>query len=803
MILHELRTASRRLLARPGVSALSIGVLALGLGALLFLLGAVNGFVLQPLPFPDGERLVAIGERPDGDIGIEGLGGDDFLRLRAELRSLAAIELYAEVSANLAAGGGSLPQRYNGTWASAGLLEQLGVPPLLGRGFSAEDDRPGAPLVLLLSDRVWRNDFGADPAVLGRVIRANGEAATVIGVMPPGFAFPAQGEVWLPRRLAAGEEWGGHTVARLAAGVSLEQARAELDAVVGRLGHQLAATREETTLTIKPLALRFVNERTRALVWMMFAAGVLVMLLACANVANLQLAQGLTRRRELAVRSALGASRRRLLRELLAESALLSTVACAIGLGLAELGGQWLLDVLVANEDAPAYYARVGVDLRMIGYGVLAAFLTTVLAGLLPALGASKTNLQDALRDGAKGSGGGFARLARGLVVAEVALTVLLLVGAGTFVRGLSSVLAFDFGTRVDPSQVLTGRVALSERQYPSGAEQVRAFERIAERLRAQPGVLQASVSTALPGTTAGSREVVGALGQGRPADGWPNVFAAHVDDQFAATYDIRLRAGRLLDQRDQADSARVAVIDARLAAALWPDRDAVGQTLLYNPQRGAQGETLTVVGVVDALHLVDADDPVLPTLLLSLRQYPSRFATLAVRLRGEADAFAPALAAAVRAEDAETPVYWLRTQQQAIEMGRIGPVILTQIFAAVGLLALLLAAAGLYGVLAFAVEQRTREIGIRRAIGASSGGIVANVSARTLWQVGLGLAIGLLLALPWSALLENPELQTRGHDPAVFAGVLLMVIAVSLVASVAPLRRALRVDPIIALRHE
>jgi len=803
MILHDLRNASRRLLARPGYSALSIGVLGLGLGAVLFLLGVINGMILEPMPFPHADRLMAVGEEREIGFGIGRLRSDDYITLKRELGSIEAFGAYSEITANLSLGAERGAKRYDGVSMSQSMFGLLGVQPLFGRLPDAADDQPGAPLTLLLGERAWRDDFAADPDIVGRTIKANGEAATIIGVLPEAFAFPFIGQVWVSQRMRAddGMEW--QTVARLKPDTTLQQARAELEAVSQRLGHDLAAQREDASVAIKPLGLHFVNELTRQLVWIMFGACLLVLLLACANVANLQLAQTLTRRRELAVRCALGASRRQLLRDLLAESLLLSLAAASIGLVVAHFGGRWLIAMFIAAEEAPAYFIDLSIDARMVGFAMLAALATTLLAGLLPALRASRADVQDALRDGDKGSGGGFAKLARGLVVAEVALTVVLLVGAGMFIRALDALVEFDFGTGADPQTILTGRVGLFPQDFPTGADQVRFFERVVERLRADPDVLAASAATALPGTAAGARELIGAAGAPKPAEGYRSALVGHVDDHFADTYGLKLTAGRFLDARDQADSAPVVVIDARLAATLWPDRDPLGQVLQVNPQRGADSQAMTVVGVTTAIHLEDADDPVLPTMLVPLRQHPTRFATIALRTRGDAAAFAPRLAEAVRAEHADTPVYWLRTQQQAIDMGMVGPLILTQIFGAVGLLALGLAAAGLYGVLAFSVEQRTREIGIRRAIGASSRGIVANVSRRLLWQVGLGLGIGVLLGLPWSALLENPLLQTRGYDGLVFVVVVAVIAGVTVVASLAPLRRALRVDPIIALRHE
>lgn len=800
---NKLHRAARPLLKRPGYALLSISVLGLGLGTMLLTLSLVNGLMLEPLPFPQPERLVVIGYAHDDDVGIGEIDSDDWLKLMPELHSYQAMATYEEATINISRASATFkPKRYNGTRMGHGMTDLLGVQPMLGRGFSGADDQPGAPLSVLLSERVWQQDFGGATDIVGRVIRVNGEAATVIGVMPVGFAFPFVGEVFVARRLRSGEGEDTQIAARLKPGVGIAQAGAELASVAQTLGRTLSGQRDDRRLIIKPLKLRFVSEKVRRFVWLMFAAGLLVLVLACVNVANLELAQHLARRRELAMCGALGASRGRLLRDLLAESLLMSVLAAVIGLGMAHSGGQWILDDLRANDEAPMYYVRFAVDARMLAFGAAAALFTTLLAGLVPALRASRPNVQDTLRDGDKGSSsGGFARLVGVLVVAEVALTVMLLIGAGTFIRGLDRVLSFDFGTRADPTSILTGRVGLFPQQFPDGAAQVQFFERVVDRLRRDPEVLSASVATALPGTSAGDERLISALGAAKPPTGYPSALAAHVDDHFADTYQLQLRSGRLFDGRDQAGSARVAVVDARLAESLWPGREPLGQKLLVDPQ--SDTETYTVVGVVATLHLDDADDPLRPVYLLPLRQHPQRFVTLSVRIRGDALAFAPTLAAAVRAEDADTPVYWVQTQQKAIEMGRIGPVILTRIFSGMGLLALALAAAGLYGVLSFGVAQRTREIGIRRAIGASRREIAAVVSRRALWQVGAGLMIGLVLGLPWSGLLADPLMQTQGYDGLVFALVLVVVLVVALMASLIPLRRALRVDPMVALRYE
>jgi predicted permease len=801
MRMDALNSAARRLLRRPAHSALVVGVLGLGLGAFLFLLAVVNGLLIRPLPFPEADRLVAMGERRDSGVG--GIHANDYLLLRDELRSFARMGVYEEATANISRGGSSLPLRYDGAMLSVDAQQLIGVQPILGRGFIAADDQIGAPAVLLLGERVWREDFGADPAVIGRVLKLDGEAATVVGVLPEGFRFPFIAEVWMPRRLRSDDPYGVQVIAKLDDGVSLSQARVEFETVVERLGPALMAQRDQRPLSLKPLVLRFVNEHTRGLIGLIFVPGALVLLLACLNAANLRLGHALARQQELAVRGALGASRGRLLRELLAESLLLALAATAIGLVIADAAGRWLLAVFAANEDAPAYFISFGIDVRMFAFALLAALVTALASGLWPALRASKLDLQHGLRAGGRGGAhAGAGQAVRALVVAEIALTVLLLVGAGTFLRGLERVFAFDFGTSTPPTEVLTGRIGLRDARYAEAPAKQAFYQSLIEDLQAQPGVRAASLSSALPGTMAGASESIGAAGQAEPNGGWPQALAAHVDPGFAEVYGLELLEGRMFDARDTADSARVLVVDARLAQTLWPEGNAVGRTLWVNPQR-AEPDAYTVVGVVASLHLVDADDPMQPTLLAPLAQHPREFVTVAIRTEGDALAFAPLLAERVRQLDADLPVYWLRTQQRAIEMGRIGPVILSQMFSAIGLLGLVLAATGLYGVLAQAVLARSREIGIRRAIGADAHSVLRLVGGGVGLQLAIGLAMGMALALPWSGMLASENFQTRGAEPAVFLVALLVVLLAALGAFAGPLLRALRIEPTVALRED
>jgi putative ABC transport system permease protein len=538
----------------------------------------------------------------------------------------------------------------------------------------------------------------------------------------------------------------------------------------------------------------------------MFGAGVLVLLLACVNVANLQLVQTLQRRHELALRSALGGSRMRLVFGALMESLLLSLAALAVALPIVQWGNRWLVAVYFAHAPDAAPMHQFGIDLRVAAAALAAAVLSTALAGVIPAWRASRADLQDVLRDGGKGSGAGFARVAKVMVVAEVALTMVLLVGAGTFVRAVGSVLSQPVAGATHATQVLTASVMLPAASYTDDAQRIRFFDAARERLRQDAGVVGATASDTVPGAVLGSHEDVSLPGHPQPADGWPRAQMGIVDAHFLDTYGVHLREGRFFDARDRADSAPVAVIDAKMAAAMWPHDNALGRKLVLWPGRSFAA-TLTVIGVIEPLQLDGLLEKPLPGLLLpldqSVGQSPLHAVGLAVRTHAAAGASVQQLIDAVHAVEPQAAVYGVRSQAAAMAGGRAGLTVLSSVFGALGLVALLLAGAGLYGVLAFSVARRTREIGIRRAIGAGNRAIVREVGRQLLWQLGLGLGIGLLLAWPWSDLLADPGLHTQAHDMRVFAPALLTVLVVALIASLVPLVRALRVDPAIALRYE
>lgn len=801
IVIAELRHALRRLLKRPGYSVLSVSVLGVGLGVMIFLFASINSLVLQPLPFPDAGRLVAIGQPTSNNI--DGLYSDQYLQMQGKLQSLDVLGAYDGASVNLDNGAGAV--HYSGERLTAAVMPLLGVTPLLGRRLNAADEVSGAPRVIVLSEPVWRHAFHADPHIVGHHVRVNGEWATVVGVLPKRFNFPGGAQIWLPLHLQAGEHHYIRVLGRLAPSVQLSQARAELDARAAQLQRALPSGIHAKPLVMGPLVSHFVNQELVHWVWLMFGAGVLVLLLACINVANLQLVRTLQRRHEMALRSALGSSRMRLMVGALSESLWLSAAALAVAFPIALGCGHWI-HVVWVNAHPDQSLLMHGIDGPVVVFGVVVALLSTALAGGIPAWRVSRVDLQDALRDGTKGSGGGFAHVAKVMVVAEVALTVVLLVGAGTFVRAVDTLLAQPAVGATHATHVLTSEVALPSTLYKKDAQRIQFFHTVVERLRSDPDVVDATASNTIPSARLGSHEDVSLPGQARPASGWPRAQMAIVDSHFLDTYGVHLREGRFFDARDTADSQWVAVIDAKMAARFWPHQNPLNHHIVLYPGK-SYASTVTVIGVTESLQLDGMLERSRPGLMIPLRQAagssPLHSLGLAVRTHALAGTFAPHLAAAVHAVDPQVAVYAQATQARDMGQARLGLTILTDVFSALGLIALLLAAAGLYGVLAFSVESRTRELGIRRAIGASHGAILRTVAKQMGWQLGVGLGIGLLLAVPWSKLLANPDLRTQAHDPAVFVIVLALVVGVAIVSALVPLTRALRVDPAVALRHE
>ncbi|MBI2396453.1 MAG: ABC transporter permease [Xanthomonadales bacterium] len=795
----ELGNGLRQLRRRPAISALIVLILALGLGSALFVLTAVDAMVLRPMPFPEPERLVQIGRVDEfGDEGLGAINSQDFLDLRAGLSQFEAVEGFYQATMNLAEG--ARVERHEGVFVSGGLFALLGQQAALGRTVAPADDTPAAGVRVVLSDRVWRERFGADAGVIGRAVRLNAQPAEVIGVMPPGFAFPFTGEMWAAGRHAPGEASAQQrefeVLARLGAGASMDSAAAELQTLWPRLQAARPELRRDVRLALLPAAWRFVDGGARNVVSLMLLAAISVLLVACANVANLQLAQFAERSRELALRAAIGAGRGRLLGSLLAETLVLNLVAVALAAAFTHWAGTATLRYFVEAGDGPAYWISFALTPRVALCGIAVAFASTLFAGLWPGWRASGLALNRVLASHGR-SGLTALPLVRTLIVAQIAISFVLLLGAGLVWRLLDGRNHFDLGIGVPTQQLLTARVAVFPEKFPDAAARVAFFERVGERLRAEPGVVAATVAEATPGFMAGGAQV--RIEGTDPQLPRATALRSSIDDQFGPTYGVVALSGRLPDARDRADTQPVVVVDQRFAARHWPQQDPLGRRL----RLADDGPWIEVVGVVRALTLEDVDDPLLPSLLLPMRQQPVQFATIAVRTAGDPAAFAPRLAEIVREVDADTPVYWVRTLADALARDRAGDRFLSGLFAIFGAVGLTLAGAGLFGVLAQVVQARTREIGVRRVVGASTRAIVALVTRDSTRLLLAGLVFGAALGLPWAWLLARAAPDLNPFDLTIFAAVAVLVLFACLLAVLFPARRALAIAPAEALRAD
>jgi predicted permease len=801
----ELRTTLRGIARRPAFAALVVGVLTAGLACVIFMLTLIDGFVLRPLPFAQPDELLQAGFHGDGGLGdVFPVTRGDFVQIRRRLADVA--EAGAVARSTISLSDMDRPERTNGGHVSANLFRVLGVSPLLGRDFLDADEKPGAPAVVMLSYSLWQSRYGGDAGIVGRQVRVDAKPATVIGVMPENFSYPRREVVWVPAALSDGatssdgssDEYAYWVVLRRHAGVG----DAAVAAAFGNWFVDAARADPERfrnqSPRVEPLSMMAVDRTTRATLGLMLAAVVMVLLVACANAANLLLTRTLARDQELAVRVALGASRKRLIAHLLAESLLLTSIATVCALLLAQGGIAWQQATMRQSEFFPQWLS-FGIDARVGLFALGAALITAFVTGVLPALRAGDM-ASNHVRNGARSVGGAFARASRVLVIGEVALSCALLISVGTLVRGIRALDHADTG--IDSRHLLTARVALAKSAYPTDADQLRLFQRIGDRLREEAGVVDASVGSALPGTY--YNEIHDVLPDGSvPGDGeLPQVFAGAVDAHFTGAWGVPLEQGRFFDSRDRADGERVAVVDRTFVARYGDGKPVVGRRFRLDPH-DPKGATVTVVGVIGALTLDAPGHPAQPAMLLPLAQHMYRIASIAVRTRGDPLAFAPRLDDVMRGIDADTPLYWVRDYPMVVHEMTSGERVVADSFAGFGVIALILAGAGLYGVMAFAVGRRTREIGVRRALGAPAVRILRTVFSRSLLQLGLGLAIGIAAGIPFARLLSGslPTIAAGGIG-VVLAALGVLMLAATL-AVIVPARHALGVDPMVALRHE
>jgi len=805
-LLQDLRYAVKMLRARPGLTLTAVATLAIGIGGSTAIFSLVNAVLLGTLPFRDSERLFMVWEDateagfPRNDLAPGNYAG--FLAQNQVFEGMAAL---TEVGFNLTSGGEPLKVEARGV--TGGFFPLLGVAPQLGRVIQPEEDRPGANHVAVLSHGLWQRRFGRDPGVVGRDIILNGEKYTVIGVMPRSFQFmESYVGLWVPAALGAEElaDHGAHyltVVARLKPGVTAREADAEVATIAARISHDFPEGARGLRAYVLPLREQLVGDARRPLLLLSLAM-VALLLIACANIAGLLLARAASRVREIAVRSALGAQRGRIVRQLLTESVLLA----ALGVGPGLLVAVWTLSFL-AQLVPPGLtlWLHPALDARAVVCALVLSLSTGLLFGLAPALQTSRIDVSEPLRQGGRTSTAGPRRLRSVLVVGEVATTLVLLVGAGLLGQTLYRMRYVDLG--LQPERLLTLRTVLPSQKYGELPRRAAFYEEVLERVAHLPGVVAAGYGTSVPLEWKGGTSGFVPEGIGRPEPGL-SYDANHrqVSADFLRTMGVPLRRGRFLDRNDRGESRPVAIVNETMARQYWPGQDAVGKRFkIGDPDSPVPW--VTIVGIVGDVRQMGLDAPVKAEMYLPYSQVADQpwFAPrdLVVRTSVEPMSVVAAVKREIAAVDHDQAVSNIRSLDEILDeevvQRRLGATLLT----AFAVLALLLASLGIYGILSYFVAQHTAEIGVRLALGATGRDILGLVLGRGMTLALVGIGLGSLGGLALTRLMSSLLFGISATDPATFALAALLLTALALLACYLPARRAVKVDPTIAMRYE
>jgi putative ABC transport system permease protein len=800
-LLQDIRYALRTLKHTPAFTTFVVLVMAVGIGTNAALFSFLHGTLVNPLGLKAPDRLIDVNEYAAERGRIMSVSYPDFVTWRSQNRSFEEMAAYTQTTFTLSRDGE--PERITGAAVSWSLTGVLGVPPVLGRGFLEEEDRPGAAGAVLLGHELWQRRFGSDPAVLGRHLTIDGEAVTVVGIMPPGFRFPVSGDLWMPLRQDLSTGRGAHNLAvagRLAPGVTLEGASADMSAVAADLAEHFPDSNGDVTVRLIPLEEEYLGG-TRRSILIFYVVVSFILALACANVANLMLARAAARKREVAVRTSIGAGRLRIARMLVTECVLLALAGGAIGLLLGRIGRDLVLRLIPVELP---YFVRFEMNLPVIIWLTGIAALCGVLFGLAPVIESARLDPASTLHGGGGQATGGRrrGRFRSFLVGFEVATALVILVGAGLMLKSVVKLRSVEPG--FDPERVLTMRLSLPRAEYP-GAEQRTAFYReLLAGIRSLPGVATASAAYNPPmgGYNWGSSYYI--EGTEIPQAGqYPVTSHGIVFPGLFRTLGIPLLQGRDFDERDDAPGQPVAIVSRRFAELNWPGEDPLGRRLRYGVRPSGDDPWLEVVGVVEDIRQYELGSDPSHAIYRPYAQYAVDDLCLLVKTESEPLAMSDVVRRKIWELDPNLPPYLIRTMEQVVRDANWEGPVYAWLFNVFSLIALLLAAAGVYAVIAYSVVQRTRELGIRLALGASPGLVVRSVVGQGIRLAVIGLAVGLAVALALMRFLAGLLYGVEPFDLPVYALTILVMGAVAILATWLPARRTIRIDPVVALRAE
>ncbi len=803
-ILKDFKYGLRMLVKNPGIAVIAVLAFALGIGLTTTMFSIVYGALYRGLPFEEPRELMHL-ERNNLPEDIESMEVTlhDFLDWRAQQKSFEDISAFYMRSSYLA-DAEDRPERYTGTFISANFLDVLGVRPMMGRGFTEADDSPNAEPVILLGYNVWRDRYGGALDVVGRTVRLNGETMTVAGVMPEGFEFPIDNHLWTPLRMNPLEIERGEGITlevfgRLKDNVGTEQAYAEFSAIAQRLALEYPETNEGIGVIIQPYTKEFIGDEPVQLLHFMLIAVFLVLLIACANVANLLLSRAAIRTKEVAIRSALGASRSRVVFQLLSEAFAIAAVGGVLGLGVGWIGVAMFNRAIV--DANPPFWIDIKIDPAALIFVLALVIVSSLVAGIMPALKASGTNVNDVLKDENRGSSSlRIGKLSKALVVAELALSFGLLVSAGLMIKSVMNAANIPFGFATE--NVFTARLGLPVADYPDSLSQLQFYDALEPRLQTRYGAENVALARTFPGLgSMGSRLAVEGEVYERDQD-YPETRWVRITPGYFETFGVTLRQGRNFSRQDNVQSLPVAIVNESFARTHFGNESPLGRRVRLGDSKSEE-PWLTIVGVAPDMYLDGPENEEPEGLYVPFHQNPDEWVGIAIKTAGSPLAITSDVRDIVASVDDNMPIYFIDSLEGWINQGTWFIRVFGTIFMIFGGVALFLASVGLYGVMAFSVSQRTKEMGVRMALGAQGPDVLRLIVKQGVVQLSIGLVLGLGLAVLLSRGMDILLFGVEPLDPTTFLAIIVVLAGTGLLASFIPARRATRVDPVIALKYE